>query len=463
MTTPGTPPACWRLCSGAGVDGEKLIAENTAPSVRSLVLYEVYARSHSPEGDFAGVTADLPRIRQMGVDVVWLMPIHPIGVEARKGSLGSPYAIADYRAVNPEFGSAEDFAALVAHAHELGLRVMIDVVYNHTAADARLLHEHPDWYQRDAAGRPMTTVPEWSDVIDLDYDNPTLWEYQIETLRRWVQAGVDGFRCDVASVVPVAFWEEARAAIDAVKPGILWLAESVHLRFLRGRRRAGLRAHADAELYRAFDITYDHDIWPQWEAAVADPAEVGRYLEILRFQDGIYPANYAKLRCVENHDQPRIMARTGDSQALAWTALAAFNKGPFLIYAGQESAARHTPSLFEREPVAWGGYALQPFLTRLAALKKEPALTEGNLHWLAAEPAVVGLWQAAGEGLLGLFNVAGRDGALPVPLPDGRYDDLLTGDELPVSGGRVALPADAAILRFAGDVAARVRVASLYE
>lgn len=431
--------------------------------MRSLVLYEVYVRSHSPGGDFSGVTADLPRIRQMGVDVVWLMPIHPIGLKARKGTLGSPYAIADYRAVNAEYGSAEDFATLVSRAHELGLRVMIDVVYNHTAADARLLQEHPAWYQQDATGRPVTTVPDWSDVIDLNYDEPALWEYQIETLRRWVRAGVDGFRCDVASLVPVAFWEQARAAIASEKPDVLWLAESVHLSFVRARRRAGLRAHSDGELYRAFDITYDYDIWPQWAAAVADPDEVSRYLEILRFQDGIYPANYAKLRCVENHDQPRIMARTSTNQALAWTALAAFNKGPFLIYAGQESAVLHTPSLFEREPVAWGDYALQPFLTRLAALKKEPALSEGNLYWLAADPAVLGLWQAAGEGLLGLFNVAGRDGTLAVPLPDGHYEDLLAGDELQVRGGRVALPAMAAILRFEEDVAARMRASSLYE
>ena len=420
-------------------------------------------RSHSTEAAFSGVTADLPRIRQMGVDVVWLMPIHPIGREARKGSLGSPYAIADYRAINPEYGSAEDFAVLVARARELGLRVMIDVVYNHTAADARLLWEHPEWHHRDAAGRPVTTVPEWSDVIDLNYDAPALWEYQIETLRRWVQAGVDGFRCDVASLVPVAFWEEARQAVAAVNPDVLWLAESVHLSFVRGRRRAGLRAHADGELYRAFDITYDYDIWPQWEVAVADPDQVSRYLETLRFQDGIYPANYAKLRCVENHDQPRVMARTSPHQARAWTALAAFNKGPFLIYAGQESAVRHTPSLFEREPVAWGDYTLQPFLTRLAALKKEPPLRTGNLYWLASDPAVLGLWQAEGEGLLGLFNVAGRDGALAVPLPDGRYTDLLTGDDLEVRRGQAALPSAAAILRFEEDVASRVHVSSLYE
>lgn len=439
------------------------MTENTGKNVRNLVLYEIYVRSHSPEGAFAGVTADLPRIRAMGVDVVWLMPIHPIGREARKGSLGSPYAIADYRAVNPEYGSLEDFAALVARAHELGLQVMIDVVYNHTAADARLLREHPAWYHQDAAGRPVTTVPEWSDVIDLVYDDPALWEYQIETLRQWVKAGVDGFRCDVASLVPLAFWEQAREAVAAMKSDVLWLAESIHLSFLRARRRAGLRAHADGELYRAFDITYDYDIWPQWEAAVADPAEVSRYLEILRFQDGIYPQNYAKLRCVENHDQPRIMARTGRDQALAWTALAAFNKGPLLIYGGQESAVRQTPSLFEREPVAWGDYALQPFLGRLAALKKEPALVAGNLYWLASDPAVVGLWQAAGKGLLGLFNVAGREGTIAVPLVDGRYAELLGGGELQVRGGRVALPAAAAILRFEDDLTGRIQVSSLYE
>jgi glycosidase len=439
------------------------MAADTPPDFLNLVIYEVYVRNHSPEGSLAAVTADLPRIKGMGVDAIWLMPIHPIGVFRRKGPLGSPYAIADYRAINPEYGTLEDFVALVNRAHELGLRVMIDAVFNHTAADAPLLAEHPEWYHRDASGRPVTTVPEWSDVIDLCYDNRALWDHLIETLRYWVSLGVDGFRCDVASLVPVAFWEEARQAIAQLKPGVIWLAESVHISFVRGRRRDGWRAHSDGELYRAFDITYDYDIFPQWEAAVAGAAGAGPYLELLRFQDGIYPANYVKLRFVENHDQPRIMARAGEAQALAWTAQAAFNKGALLLYGGQESGATGTPSLFEREPVVWGDYRFQPFLARLAALKKELAVRQGELFWLRAEPAISGVWQGQDEGLLGLFSVAGVQGKMVVPLPDGAYEELLCGGEVQVRGGQATLPQSAAVLRYRGDLSPAKLVASPYE
>lgn len=160
------------------------MATNSPKNLRNLVIYEIYVRNHSAEGTFNAVTSDLPRIRQMGVDVVWLMPIHPIGQLNKKGSLGCPYSIQDYRQVNPEYGSMEDFERLCQAAHTLGLKVMIDVVYNHTSHDSLLVQEHPDWYHQDANGQPVTTVPEWSDVIDLVYDhNPKLWDYQIESLK----------------------------------------------------------------------------------------------------------------------------------------------------------------------------------------------------------------------------------------------------------------------------------------
>ncbi|MEZ4641794.1 MAG: alpha-amylase family glycosyl hydrolase [Chloroflexota bacterium] len=235
-------------------------------------------RNHGKDGTLANVTADLPRIREMGVDVVWFMPIHPIGQLNRKGGLGCPYSIQDYRSVNPEYGNKKEFELLCQYAHALGLKVMIDVVYNHTSHDALLLAQHPEWYHQGADGRPMTTVPEWSDIIDLDYHNEALWDYQIETLQMWARAGVDGFRCDVASVVPLDFWRKARAAVAAVKPDVIWLAESVHASFVVGRRRNGLVAHSDGEVHEAFDLSaYDYDIWPVWETAVADPTALPLY------------------------------------------------------------------------------------------------------------------------------------------------------------------------------------------
>lgn len=425
------------------------MAEDTPGTYRNLVIYEVYVRNHGPRGTFAEVEADLPRLAGMAVDVVWLMPIHPIGRIARKGTLGSPYSIVDYRAINPEYGTREEFRRLIDRAHTLGLKVMIDVVYNHTAHDSVLVAEHPDWFHQDASGRPVTTVPEWSDVIDLNHPIPDLTAYLIETLQGWAQFGVDGFRCDVASVVPMSFWLEARAAVAEVRPGVIWLAESVHAAFVEERRRAGLSGHSDAEIYQAFDLTYDYDIWPLWQAAVTGDVPAGRYLEMLRFQDAIYPASYVKMRCVENHDQRRIMALApSQPQALAWTAFQAFNRGPFLIYGGQEAAATHTPSLFEADRVAWGSYALQPYLTTLARLKKHAALVEGQFTLAGAEPAIQAAWQRPADGLYGVFNVDARRGQVEIHLPDGTYEDLLGGAPVTVTQGQIALPDTACILEY---------------
>jgi glycosidase len=297
------------------------MAPQTPLDYRTLVIYEAYVRNHGPNGTFADLESDLERIRSMGVDILWLMPIHPIGQVKRKGPLGSPYSIVDYSAVNPEYGTRADFLRLVERAYALGFKVMIDVVYNHTAVDSVYVNDHPDWYHQDASGQPYTTVPAWSDVIDLNHPNPGLWDYLTETLVEWAKAGVDGFRCDVASLVPVEFWLKARQAVEAVKPGVIWLAESVHAGFVEGRRDAGLPAASDSELYAAFDLTYDYDIWPIYQAAVVGEAPVGRYLEMLRFQDAIYPANYVKMRCVENHDLARIQRLAPSmQQAMAWTA-----------------------------------------------------------------------------------------------------------------------------------------------
>ena len=176
------------------------MAKNTAKSYRNQVMYCVFVRSHTPEGTFEGVRRDLERIKGLGVDVVWLMPIHPVGEQCRKGSLGSPYAIRDYRAVDPEYGTLEDFTRLVDAIHQLGMKCIIDVVYNHTSPDSVLAREHPEWFYRRPDGGFGNRVGDWWDVIDLDYSQPGLWDYQIETLKYWASM-VDGFRCDVAPLV----------------------------------------------------------------------------------------------------------------------------------------------------------------------------------------------------------------------------------------------------------------------
>jgi hypothetical protein len=429
------------------------MAIDTPTTYRSLVIYEVYVRNHGPHGTFADVEADLERIHRMGVDIVWFMPIHPIGQANKKGSLGCPYSIADYRGINPEYGSPADFQRLIKKAHSLGLKVMIDVVYNHTAHDSLLVRQHPAWFHQDASGMPVTTVPEWSDVIDLKHPNPDLSAYLIETLQQWAEFGVDAFRCDVASLLPEAFWMEAREAVSAVKADVIWLAETVHAAFVVYRRNHALSAISDSEIYHAFDLTYDYDIWPVFQLAVTGQLPFRRYLEMLLFQDAIYPENFVKMRFVENHDQKRIMAfAPSRAQALAWTAFQAFNKGAFLIYAGQESGADHTPSLFDVDKIAWGDFANQAMLTTLCHLKKDPAVIGGEFLLLENHITLQAAWQHGQGGLLGVFNVQGLEGEVDIPLSDGTYLDLLSGRPLSVTGGKLAAPPTAAVLRYSSPV-----------
>jgi glycosidase len=440
------------------------MASDTPSSYRNLVIYEVFVRNHSPNGTFSDVEKDLPRLHTLGVDVLWFMPIHPIGVLNKKGSLGCPYSIKDYREVNPEYGTKEDFTRLIKQAHGRGMKVMIDVVYNHTAHDSVLVKEHPEYFHQDEKGNPVTTVPEWSDVIDLQYPSPGLIDYQIETLSGWVELGVDGFRCDVASLLPQDFWLKVRKKVAKIKPGVIWLAESVHACFVGERRVNGLTGLSDGELYAAFDLTYDYDIWPIWQLAVQGKVPVRRYIEMLRFQDSIYPENYIKMRCVENHDTARIMRLAPTrSQAMAWTAFEAFNKGPFLIYGGQESGTKHTPSLFDIDKVDWGDYSLQPFLTRLAKLKKDPAQVEGKFVVIQADPAIQAVWEYPRKNLYGIFNTSGKTGFIMVSLPDGTYRDLLSDDQVTVRGGKMLLPEVAAIIRFTDAILLRPAYSELLD
>jgi hypothetical protein len=440
------------------------MASDTPSSFRNLVIYEIYVRNHGANGTFLDVERDLPRLHSLGVNVIWLMPIHPIGKVNRKGSLGSPYSIIDYRQVNPEYGSKEDFSRLVRKAHERDMQVMIDVVYNHTAHDSSLAKAHPEYFHQDEHGNPITTVAEWSDVIDLDHPNAELADYLVETLLIWVKLGVDGFRCDVASLVPIDFWKKARSEVAKVRPGVVWLAESLHASFIGARRAKGLTGLSDGELYETFDLTYDYDIWPIWQLAVQGKVPVRRYVEMLRYQDCIYPKTYIKMRCVENHDQARIMRLAPSrAQGVAWTAFEAFNKGPFLIYAGQESGSKHTPSLFEIDKVDWGDYALQPLLARLAKLKKDPAQVDGRFVVIQADPAIQAVWEYPKKNLYGIFNTSGKTGYIMVSLPDGTYRDILNDDQVVVRGGKLSLPESVAIVRFADSIPLRPAYSELLD
>lgn len=248
------------------------MAKNTPITLRNSVIYQIFIRNFSEEGTFSAVHDRLDEIRSMGVDIIWLMPIHPVGTAKRKGTLGSPYAVSDYRAVNPEFGTMEDFIALVSDIHAHGMKCIIDVVYNHTSPDSVLSREHPEWFYHRPDGSFGNRVGDWSDIIDLDYSNEGLWDYQIATLKMWARI-VDGFRCDVAPLIPLDFWLRARDEVEKVRPGCIWLSESVEYGFIRYIRGMGMTALSDAEIYQAFDISYEYDVYRDFRACLSGGGE----------------------------------------------------------------------------------------------------------------------------------------------------------------------------------------------
>ena len=415
------------------------MATDTSLALRNALIYQVYIRNHTEEGSFRALEADLPRIRALGTDIIHLLPIHPVGVEGKKGSLGCPYANRDYRSVNPDYGTMEDFRHLVDEMHAQGMKCIIDVVYNHTSPDSTLRREHPEFFYRTPEGGFGNRFGDWSDVIDLNYDARGLWEYQIETLKMWAGI-VDGFRCDVASLVPVDFWCAAREACAEVKPGLIWLAETVHTSFNRAARRAGMNICTDSEAYAAFDLEYDYDIREKLDDYWAGVRPLHEWVDALNAQEAAFPANYIKMRCLENHDQPRIAGRIHDARALEnWHAFLFFQKGSTLIYAGEEFSDANQPSLFDRDPVNWNGRDVSGLIRRLAQIKKEHFPADGWFSALAddAQHGITARFGGAEGELGGVFSLKGGPVQLKTEASDGVYADLLSGCAVRVENGTV--------------------------
>lgn len=414
--------------------------------LRNMTLYSIFIRNFG--GTFAAVQQDLPRIKTLGVDAIWLMPIHPIGREKRKGSLGSPYAISDYRAVNPEFGTMADFTALCDAAHALGLKVLIDVVYHHTSPDSVLAKTHPEYFYRRPDGSFGNHVGEWTDIIDLDFSVPVLWDELCDTLCFWAQY-VDGFRCDVAPLVPLAFWKRARERVHAVRPDCIWLAESVEHEFIRYNRAQGLTALSDSELFEAFDICYDYDVYGAFLAYAEGRSTLETYVDALIRQESTFRADYVKLRCTENHDRLRTAFlfpdRTTRENWLCWTF---FQKGMPMLYCGQEWAVDHTPTLFDPDPIERNGEPMhEALLKTLIAMKKDPLFDDG-VYSLEARPqdVIVAGWTKGARRAVGVFSMRGRPAVAAVPLKDGQYRDLLTGRTVAVDYGKLKTAGEPVIL-----------------
>jgi glycosidase len=399
----------------------------------SASIYQINTRQFTSEGTLRAAEAHLPRLRELGVKILWLMPVHEIGEVRRKGTLGSPYAVKDYYSVSSELGTVDDLRHFVAAAHDLDLKVILDWVANHTAWDSVLVEEHPEWYERDWKG-DFAPTPwwDWDDIIDLDYRQPGLRAYMLAALEYWVRdVGVDGYRCDVAGFVPTDFWEDVRAALEAIKPVFLlaeWESRELH--------------------HRAFDMTYG---W-SWNTVMHDIAAGRADVDALRvyyaWNDKAFPQDSMRMLFVSNHDmnawEGTEFEQFGDMLRAA-VVLSVAGDGMPLIYNGQEAGNDKRLKFFEKDPIEWREHPMGDFYRRLIALKTASQAL-GNGVWGARmievgttdRPAVLAFVRKAGDdAVVGVFNLTqdARSVTLLEGPVAGSYVDFDSGDDVPLDTG----------------------------
>ena len=408
-------------------DQKPVVEENPLAWVDDATMYEVNVRQFTPEGTFNAFAEHLPRLKELGVEILWFMPIHPIGEENRKGTLGSYYAISDYKAVNPEFGTFDDFKGLVAKAHDMGFKVLIDCVANHTAWDNVWISEHKDWYTQDSLGNVLPPNPDWSDVADLNYDNADMRDAMIDAMEYWVaEADIDGYRCDYAGGVPTDFWEDAREALDEIKPVFMLAEDQDHLDLLNS----------------AFDCNYGwtfHHYMNEVYSGVKTVQDMRDYFAQI---DTTYPEGTYPLQFTSNHDENSwngtVYERLGD--AVKTFAVLSFTvPGMPLIYSGQEAGLDKRLEFFEKDEIDWQrDPSMAELYTKLIDLKQQnPALWNGEaggeIEFLKTnDPESLMAFQRQKEGnvVAVIMNLSGERIVGSAQVEGGSYTEYFSGQEM---------------------------------
>ncbi|HPE57795.1 MAG TPA: alpha-amylase family glycosyl hydrolase [Bacteroidales bacterium] len=329
---------------------------NTPAWVAGNTIYEVNLRQFTKEGTIKAFEEHLPRLKELGVGILWFMPIQPIGKKNRKGTLGSYYSISDYKKVNPEFGTIDDFKSLVKKIHDLNMKVIIDWVANHTAWDHDWTVDHPEFYSKDENGNFKAPVEDWEDVIHLDYGNPDLWDTMISDMQFWInEAGIDGFRCDMAHLVPTLFWNRARRDLDKIKP-VYMLAESENFDLLE----------------YAFDTIYNWKLMHAMNEVAAGTSHANQLGETISNEFNYLPKGASFMNFTSNHDE-----NSWQGSAIErihyflepLTVLTFLIPGMPLIYSGQEAGNYRRLKFFDKDEIEWKDDKMFELFQKLAELK----------------------------------------------------------------------------------------------
>lgn len=393
---------------------------------KNATIYEVNIRQHTAEGTFDAFTKDIPRLKAMGIDILWIMPVQEIGVLNRKGSMGSYYSIQDYKKVNHEFGTMDDFKEMVKVAHDNGMHVILDWVANHTSWDHVWLKSHPDFYTKDSAGNNIPPVADWADVMDLNYDNKDMRKEMISDMKYWLtETDIDGFRCDVAEMVPTDFWNEARMELDKVKP-VFMLAE------------AERPEHHKA----AFDMSYSWWLLHGMNQIAKGEKPVTELDTILNWEAKNFPAGSIKMRFTTNHDENSWngteIERYGEGH-LCFSVLCYTLPGMPLIYSGQEAGFNKRLKFFDKDTIVWGDIIYQDFYTKMNKLKKDNvALWNGSyggdfkiINSSKKSPVFAFTRKKDNNEIIAIFNLSGKPAKAQIKLKEKNilYTDYFTAAE----------------------------------
>jgi glycosidase len=331
------------------------------------VIYEVNIRQFTPEGTFNAFAAHLPRLKELGVEVLWLMPINPIGIKNRKEPLGSYYSVMDYKDVNPEFGNLDDFKKLVSKAHELGFHIIMDWVPNHSSWDNKLTLEHPDWYVKDSTGSFIPPIGfDWTDVIQFDWSNKELQDYMMGALKFWVDLGVDGFRVDHPHKTPYEFWERVRSELSKIKPVFMVAENEEQTEFMKN----------------GFDMSYAWELHHLMNRIAQGKDSLKSLNNYYSKELSVFPQNVYRMVFLDNHDENSwngtINSRMGEAQ-MVFAVFTFTTQGVPLLYNGQEVCLDKSLRFFERDTIKWNTCRLTEFYKDLIKLKKlNPALSNGE-------------------------------------------------------------------------------------
>jgi len=326
---------------------------------KKATIYQVNIRQYTPEGTFKAFEAHLPRLKELGVDILWLMPVQTIGVKNRKGKSGSPYSVKDYYAVNAEYGTMDDLKSLVKKIHAMGMHVILDWVANHSAWDNELTIQHPEWYTRTQEGKfEPTPWYDWEDIIDFDYNQPGIRKYMTEALKYWVkETDIDGYRCDVAGFIPVDFWDNVRSELDAIKPVFMlaeWESRDLHK--------------------KAFDMTYSWSLYDQMHAVTAEKKNIAGLVEYLAHDVNTFPKGAYRMTFTDNHDKnswtgtPFTQFGKGLEACIVLTCTV---NGMPLVYSGQEAGNDRQLAFFDKDSITWKRHPFFDLYKKMFALKKQ--------------------------------------------------------------------------------------------